>query len=73
VGVRRAPARRGTARLLRLVADYATGGVIITTAEMGWLHHPYDGGADVIAVSPGHRDQLRRAHTDWLSARRSGL
>jgi hypothetical protein len=60
-------------RLLRLVADYATGSVIITTAEMGWLHHPYDGGADVIAVSPGHRDQLRRAHTDWLSARRSGL
>jgi hypothetical protein len=59
-------------RLLRLVADYATGGVI-TTAEMGWLYHPYDGGADVIAASPGHRDQLRRAHADWLSAHRSGL
>jgi hypothetical protein len=27
-------------RLLRLVADYATGGVIITTAEMGWLTTP---------------------------------
>jgi hypothetical protein len=61
-------------RLLRLVADDATGGVIvITTAEMGWLYHPYDGGADIIAASPVHRDQLRRAHTDWLSAHRSGL
>ena len=31
------------ARLLRLVADDATGGVIITTAEMGWLYHPFPG------------------------------
>ncbi len=60
-------------RLLRLVADYVTGGVIITTAEMGWLYAPYDGGADVIATSPGHRDQLRRAHKDWLSAHPAGL
>jgi hypothetical protein len=37
--------------LLRLVADDVTGGVIITAAEMGWLYAPYDGGADVIAVS----------------------
>jgi hypothetical protein len=50
-----------------------TGGVIITTAEMGWLYAPYDGGADVIAASPDHRDRLRRAHADWLSAHRSGL
>jgi hypothetical protein len=60
-------------RLLRLVADDVTGGVIITTAEMGWLYHPYDGGADVIAASPAHRDQLRRAHADWLSAHPAGL
>jgi hypothetical protein len=60
-------------RLLRLVADDVTGGVIITTAEMRWLYAPYDGGADVIAASPGYRDQLRRAHQDWLSAHRSGL
>ena len=60
-------------RLLRLVADYVTGGVIITTAEMGWLYAPYDGGADVIAASPAHRDQLRRAHQDWLSAHPAGL
>ncbi len=60
-------------RLLRLAADYVTGGVIIPTAEMGWLYAPYDGGADVIAASPGHRDQLRRAHKDWLSAHPAGL
>jgi hypothetical protein len=60
-------------RLLGLVADDVTRGVIITTAEMGWLYAPYDGGADVIAASPGHRDQLRRAHEDWLSAHPSGL
>ena len=52
--------------------DYVTDGVIITTAEMGWLYAPCDGGADVIA-SPGHREQLRRAHADRLSAHRSGL
>jgi hypothetical protein len=60
-------------RLLRLVADDVTGGVIITTAEMGWLYAPYDGGADVIAASPGHRDRLRRAHEGWLSAHPAGL
>jgi hypothetical protein len=60
-------------RLLRLVADDVTGGVIITTAEMGWLYAPYDGGADVIAASPGHRDQLRRGHKGWLSAHPAGL
>lgn len=60
-------------RLLRLVADDETDGVIITTAEMSWLYAPYDGGADVIAATPGHRDQLRDRHQDWLSAHPSGL
>jgi hypothetical protein len=60
-------------RLLRLVADYRTGGVIITTAEMDWLYAPYDGGADVIATTAGHRDQLRRVHKGWLSAHPKGL
>jgi hypothetical protein len=64
---------RELSRLLRLVADYGTAGVIITTAAMGWLYHPYDGGADVIATTAGQRDQLRCAHTDWLSAHPAGL
>lgn len=60
-------------QLLRLVADDGTAGVIITTPEMGWLYHPYDGGADVIAATAVHRDQLHRAHRDWLSAHPAGL
>jgi hypothetical protein len=60
-------------RLLHLVAGYATAGVIITTAEMGWLYAPYDGGADVITATTRHRDQIRRRHQDWLSAHPSGL
>jgi hypothetical protein len=60
-------------RLLRLVADDQTAGVIITSAAMNWLYHPYDGGADVIAVTTGHRDQLRHRHQQWLSRQPSGL
>jgi hypothetical protein len=60
-------------RLLCLSADYATAGVIITTADMSWLYHPYDGGADVIAATAGQRDQLRRQHQEWLSAHPAGL
>lgn len=60
-------------RLLCLAADYATAGVIITTADMSWLYHPYDGGADVIAATAGQRDQLRREHQEWLSAHPAGL
>jgi hypothetical protein len=60
-------------RLLRAVADDVTAGIIITTADMGWLYHPYDGGADVIAATAGHRDELLRAHRDWLSAHPTGL
>lgn len=60
-------------QLLRLAADYATAGVIITTAEMSWLYAPYDGGADVIAATPAQRDQLRDRHQDWLSAHPAGL
>jgi hypothetical protein len=38
------------------------------------LHdHPYDGGADVIAPTPGERETLRDRHRDRLSADSSGL
>jgi hypothetical protein len=60
-------------RLLRLVADYVTSDVIITDVELSWLYHPYDGGADVIAGSSAHRDELRAAHSDWLPANPQGL
>jgi hypothetical protein len=60
-------------RLLRRVADDQTADVIITSPGMRWLYHSYDGGTDVIATSTGHRDQLRRAHKDWLPAHPAGL
>lgn len=60
-------------RLLRLVADDKTGDVILSDLELNWLYHPYDGGADVIAATTGHRDALAVLHADWLSAHPLGL
>jgi hypothetical protein len=59
--------------LLRLAADDVTASVIITTPAMGWLYHPYDGGADVIAPTSQQRDELRQRHAQWLSAHPRGL
>ncbi len=60
-------------RLLRLAADDETAGVIITSAAMSWLYAPCDGGADVIAATSQHRDELRHRHQHWLSAHPAGL
>jgi hypothetical protein len=59
--------------LLRLVADFATADVIISTQELDWLYHPYDGGADVIAPSREDRDALKRKFRDWLPTNPAGL
>jgi len=59
--------------LIRLVADDAVANVMIVHPGCRWLLHPYDGGMDVIAESPTVREQLRAAHTDWLSSRADGL
>jgi hypothetical protein len=64
---------RELSQLLRLAADDGTAGVIITTAGMDWLYSPYDGGADIIAATAEHRNQLHRAHKDWLSDHPAGL
>ncbi|WP_434094648.1 DUF3885 domain-containing protein [Streptomyces hyaluromycini] len=34
---------------------------------------PYDGGADVILVTPAERDGVRDRHADWLSGHPAGL
>ncbi len=60
-------------RLLKLVADDVTAGVIIADEELTWLYHPYDGGADVIAPSEEMRDALRDTYSNWLSAHPQGL
>jgi hypothetical protein len=65
---------RELSQLLRLASDDdGAAGVIITTAGMDWLYSPYDGGADVIAATAEHRNQLHRAHKDWLSEHPAGL
>jgi len=59
--------------LLRAVADGDLPGVIIGPADLRWLYHPYDGGADVILPSVPERDDLAAEHPDWRSAHPSGL
>ncbi|MET9520040.1 hypothetical protein [Streptomyces sp. NPDC002994] len=70
----RRPWERGCAdALLRAVADEELGDVFFTDTELRRIHHPYDGGADVILSTPAERDRLRGQHTDWLSSHASGL
>jgi hypothetical protein len=59
--------------LLRAVADEALVEVFFADTELRRIHHPYDGGADVILATPEERDRLRDQHTDWLSSHPSGL
>ncbi|MFJ2159757.1 hypothetical protein [Streptomyces sp. NPDC087856] len=66
--------RHGCAdELLRAVADDALYDVFFTDTGLRRIHHPYDGGADVILTDPAERDRLRANHTDWLSGQASGL
>ncbi|MEV7612418.1 hypothetical protein [Streptomyces sp. NPDC089799] len=59
-------------RLLRAVADDTLPGVFVTDPGFTRIHHPYDGGADVILPTPEERDRLRDRHSAWLSAHASG-
>ncbi|MFD7442233.1 hypothetical protein [Streptomyces sp. NPDC059909] len=59
--------------LLRAVADEAVVEVFITDTELHRIHHPYDGGADVILTTPAERDRIRNRHSSWLSTHPSGL
>ena len=59
--------------LLRLVADFVTTDVILTTPDLDWLYHPYDGGADVIAPSREVRDDLAKRYAGWLPTNPSDL
>ncbi|KXO99597.1 hypothetical protein [Tsukamurella pseudospumae] len=55
-------------RLLRLVADEVVSGVMITVPAATWVHHPYDGGADLILPTTAERDRIAGMFTDWLPA-----
>ncbi|MGH4033857.1 DUF3885 domain-containing protein [Actinomycetota bacterium Odt1-20B] len=70
----RRPWRRGCADgLLRAVADDTLARVFVTDTGLRRIHHPYDGGADVILATPGERDRLRERYRGWLSGRPDGL
>ncbi|MCZ4100419.1 MULTISPECIES: hypothetical protein [Streptomyces] len=58
--------------LLRHVADDELAGVLVTDTDLRRIHHPYDGGADVILATPQERDALRDEHRNWLSSHPSG-
>lgn len=60
--------------LLRYVADDLASGITIAEADLRWLYHPYDGGADVILPATADRDDLTYRHRDWLPQQQpSGL
>lgn len=59
--------------LLRAVADDQTAGVMIADSSLRKIHHPYDGGADVLLVDLVERDAMRDRHRAWLSSHPSGL
>ncbi|WNO72681.1 hypothetical protein [Streptomyces sp. AM8-1-1] len=59
--------------VLRAVADEALVDVFIADTELRRIHHPYDGGADVILTTTAERERLRGEHTAWLSSHQSGL
>ncbi|WP_425830203.1 DUF3885 domain-containing protein [Streptomyces fractus] len=70
----RRPWRTGCVdELLRAVADEVLVDVFLTDTGLRRIHHPYDGGADVILDSPAERDRFRERHADWLSGQPSGL
>ncbi|WP_437571867.1 DUF3885 domain-containing protein [Sorangium sp. So ce542] len=58
--------------VLRLVADDRAANVMLLSAR-GWLYHPYDGGADVIAPTRDERDRLATEFSAWLSNHPLGL
>ena len=61
------------ADVLMAVAEEYLLDVILAPNDLRWLYSPYDGGADVIASSTTHRDQLRASFESWLSPHPEGL
>ncbi|WP_406280390.1 hypothetical protein OH799_14115 [Nocardia sp. NBC_00881] len=59
--------------LLCAVADDATAGVMIAGPGLERIHHPYDGGADVLLPTTNERDTLMHRHMRWLSDHPQGL
>ncbi len=59
--------------LLRAVADDTTAGVMIADLSLGRIHHPYDGGTDVLLPTTAERDTLMHQYARWLSPHPEGF
>lgn len=59
--------------LLRTIVAEEISGVIVAPPDLGWLYHPYAGGADVVLPDAPARDKLAASFTDWRSTHPSGL
>ncbi|WP_436838392.1 DUF3885 domain-containing protein [Nocardia xishanensis] len=59
--------------LLRAVAHDATAGVMIADLSFERIHHPYDGGMDVLLPSAAERDAFMHQYAGWLSAHPEGF
>ncbi|WP_431955609.1 DUF3885 domain-containing protein [Nocardia lijiangensis] len=65
--------RRAVDDLLRAVADDATAGVMIAGLSLERIHHPYDGGMDVLLPTAAERDAIMHQHAEWLSHHPEGF
>ncbi|MEV0049812.1 hypothetical protein AB0H34_04850 [Saccharopolyspora shandongensis] len=66
--------RRGAVDdLLRSVADDVSGGGMIADSSLERIHHPYDGGSDVLLPTTAERDVLRHRYARWLSSHPEGF
>ncbi|MFC7885991.1 hypothetical protein ACFUVV_29550 [Streptomyces sp. NPDC057376] len=52
--------------LLRAVADDRLAEVFLTDTGLRRIHHPYDGGADVVLATPAERDRFANRYVEWL-------
>lgn len=60
-------------KVLKDVADDATGPTLWCDREYGRVFAPYDGGFDLFPISMAEVAELKARHKDWLSKEPSGL
>ena len=59
--------------ILRKVANDEIGNFMVVNVNLGWVYHPYDGGADVVLKNINEMQVLKQKYKGWLSAHASGL
>ena len=59
-------------RIFKQVANDELRNIMVINPTLGWVFHPYDGGADVILQNESKMQQLKNKFKGWLSAYASG-